>query len=160
MKTVRWTVTLLSSGNQLTSHYRDATIDNRTSTQRDINGPRQPVRSATFGRIQQNSCCMSYTNGSLSFFRSIFGPIEDEPKTTPTLHELFRTTSLPMPKERHPPFGSDSNHKAGVASSKNRSGKKEKRSQKTGKALWHVIAAAVRFTVFAKRKPAENRSSR
>jgi len=70
----------------------------------------------------------------------------DETKHAPSAFELFRSTSLPTRNDPrlNPPVGSGSNRK------------KEKRSQKTGKALWQGIAAAVRFMVFAKHKLAED----
>jgi len=70
----------------------------------------------------------------------------DEPKHTPSAFELLRSTSLPTRNVPllNPPVGSGSNKK------------KEKRPQKTGKALWQGVAAAVRFMVFAKYKLAED----
>ena len=72
-------------------------------------------------------------------------------------HPVHRTPSLPTPKDlppvQHvaPGFG----HKAVIPTPKKQPEKREKHPEKTGKARWKGIAAAIRFRVFAKRTPVE-----
>jgi len=68
---------------------------------------------------------------------------------------LFRTGTFPTRNDA--PTGLGFKLRPGFASPKRQSTKEEKGSQKTGKGLWHGLAAAIRFKVFSKRTPGEHR---
>jgi hypothetical protein len=74
------------------------------------------------------------------------------------MRTIFRTSSLPTQKDSYPPqsIGPGSGGNARIGVPKRQPRKKEKRPQKTGKALWKGLAAAIRFMVFVKRTPAED----
>ena len=105
--------------------------------------------------ILYDLCDISCANGL--FLRSNMGLTEDG--SNPLLmRTIFRTSSLPAQKDSYPPqsVGPDSNGNARIGAPKRQPRKKEKRPQKTGKALWKGLAAAIRFMVFVKRTPAED----
>jgi len=94
-----------------------------------------------------------------SFLRLNAGLIQDDAKPSQSKHPVFRTSSLPTQKD--PPLALPiepvPDRRTGIVASNQQPEKKEKRPQKTGKALWKGVAAAVRFMVFAKRTPVGDR---
>ena len=82
--------------------------------------------------------------------------VQDDAKSSRSEHPVFRTSSLPTQNDPLPvqPAGLGPNYDIGIVPSRPQSLKRAKHPQKTGKALWKGVAAAVRFMVFAKPKRA------